>query len=69
MPSASHTELRTPVGIWVLMRIVRRCEVLSNAASTERGSRVSACRRWLTMSSATTWRALAKAAAVASTLP
>ena len=68
-PMAAHSESRTPEGICVLMRIVRRPVSLSCAASTERGSMVSATTRWLFTSSATTWLALAKAAVAASLLP
>ena len=66
---AAQTESRTPEGICVLMRIVRRSLAPSCSASTERGSMVSATRRWLVMSRRTTWAALANAASVASALP
>ena len=51
-----------PMGICVLMRIVVRPVALSKSACTERGSMVTAARRWLVMSSLTTCAAWAKAA-------
>ena len=63
-----HSELRTPLGIWLLMRSVRRPSSAIHA-STERGSMVSAATRWLVMASLTTCAAAANASAVAASLP
>ncbi len=61
--------LRTPLGIWLLMRSVSRPSVASTKARMDRGSSVMAARRWLVMSSDTTWAALSKACAAAAALP
>ena len=63
----SANELRTPLGIWLLMRRVRRSPSLQ--ASTLRGSIVTGARRWFTRSSATVCAAEANAAAARAASP
>ena len=65
--SASHTLVRTPEGIWLDMRIVRRWP--SKSASTVRGSIGDGATRWFTMSTATRTAARANAASVAAASP
>src|SRR6059058_3394570 len=63
MPSTSvPSELRTPEGIWLLMRSVNRPSSATQA-STERGSIETAATRWLAIVSCTTCAACWKASA------
>ncbi len=67
--SASTSELRTPVGIWLLNRTVRRDVAASKSASTVRGSIGAGARRWFSTSTVTVWAARWNACAAAAASP
>ncbi len=69
MPSTPASVSRIPVGIWVLMRTVRRPSASPAVARMVRGSIGEAASRWLTMEIRATCAAAAKALSLAAGSP